>query len=134
MAAFVDVLLRGIGLSSQAIAVGGVLFGALVLWPVRLKTEEFRPLLGRSLTLITAGAVGLAVAQSLSLVVQLGALADGHGWPIREAFATTYFHAAIVRILAGAGLAVGCWVIQRQRGGARVGAVLIGFAVVVAAS
>jgi putative copper resistance protein D len=134
VAAFVDVLLRGIGLSSQAIAVGGVLFGALVLWPVRLKTEEFRPLLGRSLTLITAGAVGLAVAQSLSLVVQLGALADGHGWPIREAFATTYFHAAIVRILAGAGLAVGCWVIRRQRGGARVGAVLIGFAVVVAAS
>jgi len=132
VAAFVDVLLRGIGLSSQAVAIGGVFFAILVLGPAASTPQ--RPLLGRTLALIPVGAWGLAAAQGLSLLVQLGALADDRGWPIREIFTTTYFHAAVVRILACVGLAVGCWVIHRGHGGAWPWAALIGFTVVLAAS
>ncbi len=134
MAAFVDVLLRGIRLSSEAVAVGGVLFIIVVVLPPSLKSGEFPGLLGRSLKLIMAGACSVAVTQWLSLVVQLGSLADEHGWPVREAFATTYVRASVVHILASVGLAVGSWVIHRGRAGARSWAALIGFTTVLGAS
>lgn len=134
MAAFIDVLLRGIALSSQAIAVGGVFFVVLVLQPLNFKAAEFTLLLRRSLTLITAGAFGLAVAQSVSLLVQLLALADQEGWPISEVIATTYFRASVILFLACAGLAIGCWVIRRGHGGTRSWVTQIGFTFVLVAS
>src|SRR2546428_13116925 len=77
--AFLDVVLRGAGLSSQAIAVGGVLFVLLVLRPAGVTAAEIAPLVGRSLTLVAGCAVGVAIAQCLSLVLQLDALAGGDG-------------------------------------------------------
>lgn len=86
MTAFLDVVLHGAGLSSQAIAVGGVLFVLLVLRPAGVTAAEIAPLVGRSLTLVAGCAVGVAIAQCLSLVLQLGALASDDGlfeWMVR---------------------------------------------------
>lgn len=105
MIAFLDVVLRGAGLASQAIAVGGVLFALLVLRPGSRAQPEFGPLLTRGLTLVAVGGIGAAVAQGLILVLLLGALASADGWPLGALAASPYFHVSVIRILAGAGLA-----------------------------
>src|SRR2546426_5976439 len=65
-------------------AIGGVLFGLLVLRPaVRARPELASPL-GRSLAVSAAGAAVLGGAQFLALAVQLGALVGGGGWPVRR--------------------------------------------------
>lgn len=79
MVAFLDVLLRGAGLASQAVVAGGVLFAVLVLRPASRRMADSRPLVDRCLRLIAAGAAGVAIAQRLALLVQLEALADERG-------------------------------------------------------
>ena len=54
MGAYLDLLLRGVGLSSQAGAIGGVFFIVLVLRPAL--RADLRPLLVRSLWLVTVSA------------------------------------------------------------------------------
>lgn len=129
MAAFADVLLRGIGSWSQAVVIGGVLFAVFVLRPASAEPVKPPRLVGRTLTLIMVGAVALAAIQGLSLLVQLEALADDRGWPIPEAFATTYFHAATGRLLVCAGVAAVCWTLRRGHGGTRWWLALIGLSV-----
>ncbi len=123
MAGFVDVLLRGLGLAGQALAVGGILFIVLVLRPAGPGRPE--RVLGRSLTLVVAGAIVAAVAQCLILVVQLDFLADERGMPVSDLLATTYFRAALIRVLACAAMALGCWLIRRGRGGVEGWVVLL---------
>jgi len=112
VAAFVDVLLRGLGLSSQALTLGGVAFALLVLRPVPSEPDP-RPRLGRTLGLTALGAFGVAVAQSLSAFVQLASLADKAGWPVREALAAPFFRASLIRLLASLGVIAGCQVLRR---------------------
>jgi putative copper resistance protein D len=98
VAGFFDVLLRGIVLASQALAVGGVFFILFVLRPGGLPPATLTALARRSLALVIAGAAGVATAQCFALVVQLVGLGDGAGWPLRELSGTTYFRASGVRI------------------------------------
>ncbi len=116
MTGFVDVLLRGLALCGQAVAVGGVIFGWTLLRPAVARRPALDALLGRSLVATAAGAVVVACAQALSLGVQLVALAGDGGWPLREILATTYFRAAVVRILACALLLVGGAALRRRAG------------------
>jgi putative copper resistance protein D len=116
VAGFVDVLLRGLALCGQAVAVGGVVFGWALLRPALARRPALGALLGRSLAATATGAAVVAGAQALSLGVQLVALAADGGWPLREILATTYFRAAVVRILACALLLVGCAVLRRRAG------------------
>jgi putative copper resistance protein D len=128
--AYLDLLLRGVGLSSQAGAIGGVFFIVLVLRSGR--RADLRPLLIRSLWLVTASGVGVIIAQCLALVLQVESLGDEHGWPVREFLGTTYFSASVVRIVACAGLVAGCRLIGRGRG--RTGAwTALAFSVALAA-
>src|SRR5207249_923015 len=113
---FVDVLLRGLALCGQAIAVGGVIFGWALLRPAVVRRPALGALLGRSLVATAAGAVVVACAQALSLGVQLVALGGDGGWPLREILATTYFRAAVVRVLACALLLIGGAVLRRRAG------------------
>jgi len=113
---FVDVLLRGLALCGQAIAVGGVIFGWALLRPAVVRRPALGALLGRSRVATAAGAVVVACAQALSLGVQLVALGGDGGWPLREILATTYFRAAVVRILACALLLVGGAALRRRAG------------------
>lgn len=116
MAAFVDVLLRGLALSGQAVAIGGVLFVLVVLRPAAAARPALLPLLARSRRLIAIGAAVAAVAQALSLTAQLTQLADERGWPLREILSTSYFEASLVRIGACLGLIVACQALGRGAG------------------
>jgi putative copper resistance protein D len=109
VAGFVDVLLRGLALCGQAVAIGGVLFALLLLRPTLGEAGAARARLVRSLWLTALGAAVVAVAQGLSLGVQLSVLGDAAGgWPIAEVARTSFFRAGSVRILACVGLVLGC--------------------------
>jgi putative copper resistance protein D len=97
VAAFADVLLRGLNLSGQAIAIGGVAFALLVLWSG--STRVWR--------LLALGAAGVAVTQCLLLGTLTAALGSASDWHARELLATSYVRASLLRILASAGLIVG---------------------------
>jgi putative copper resistance protein D len=113
VAGFIDVLLRGLALACQAMAIGGVLFALVVLRPAAARGPALQPLLGRSRLLIALGAAGLGAGQMLSLVAQLSRLADEHGWPVRLALATGYFEASLLRIAACLGLIASCRALGR---------------------
>ena len=118
MSGFLDVLLRGLALCGQSVAVGGVIFAFLVL---RRGTEAGRAPapLRRTLSLIALGAITVALAQTLAVAAWLWGLGDHDGWPLREALGTTYARASLVRIAAAMALAVGAGALQRP--GARAG-------------
>jgi copper resistance protein D len=109
--AYLDLLLRGVGLACQAGAIGGAFFIVLVLRAAR--ENESGTIVARSLTLTTVSGVGLIVVQCLALVLQLESLADERGWPVRLLFTTTYFAASAVRVAACVGLVAGCRMLWR---------------------
>jgi putative copper resistance protein D len=115
VAGFVDVLLRGLALCGQAVAIGGALFALLLLRPALADGGAPRARLVRSLWLTALGAAVVAGAQMLSLGVQLSVLGDAAGgWPIAEVARTSFFRAGAVRILACAGLVMGCAALVRR--------------------
>jgi copper resistance protein D len=115
VAGFVDVLLRGLALCGQAVAIGGVLFALLLLRPALGEGGAARARLVHSLWLTALGAAVVAVAQGLSLGVQLSVLGDAAGgWPIAEVARTSFFRAGSVRILACVGLVVGCAALAKR--------------------
>ena len=117
-------LLRGTALAGQAVAVGGVFFVLFVLRPAGLPRVALTPLVGRSLALVAAGAVGVAIAQGLAIVVQLVSLGDGGGWPLREVAGTTYFRVSVLRIVTCAALAATAVAVRCGRDGAPAGSML----------
>ena len=98
MAAFADVLLRGLNLSGQAIAVGGLVF-LLVVWRAAGADRSWR--------LIALGAAGVAVTQTLALVVLVASLGFEADWHARELLATPFVRASLLRIVASAALMAG---------------------------
>lgn len=136
MAAFADVLLRGLALSGQAVAIGGVVFAFLVLWPLRPPPSEgpSGPPLARVRWLVAIGALSVALVQSFSLLLLLATLSGESGWPVREVLATTYGRASLVRILAGVSLAAGALAGRREAPGRGRWVLLLGSAVTLAVS
>lgn len=134
MAPFVDVLLRGISLSSQALALGGVTFALLILRPLVRSELDSQPLLSPTLGLTAVGALGVAVAQSLSVALQIGSLADDRAWPVTEALATPFFCASLIRTLACVGLVLGCRIVIRRPWAGPCWVALIGFALILGVS
>jgi putative copper resistance protein D len=106
-----DVLLRGLILAAQATAVGGVCFLLLV---------ARGPEASRSLPLIAAAAVTLAVGQALSLANELFVLLHEAAWPLRAALDTLYVQVSVVRIAAGLALAACALGLRRARGPSRL--------------
>ncbi len=106
MTAFLDVVLRGVALVGQALAAGGIIFLIVVLRTGGPAGPQAATHPGRSLSLMTWGAVGLALAQLASLLLHLAALADERGWPVGDALATMYFRAGLVRVAAAVVLAL----------------------------
>jgi len=115
VAGFVDVLLRGLALCGQAVAIGGVVFALLLLRPILPEGGPARSRLARSFALTTLGAAVVAGAQILSLAVQLLVLGDAaSGVPIAEVAETSFFRAGLVRILACVGIVIGCLVLSKH--------------------
>ena len=115
MAGFVDVLLRGLALCGQSIAVGGVCFALLLLRAASSEDAAASRRLVGSLMLTAAGAIVVAGAQALSQTVQLSVLGDARtGWPFAEVAATSYFRASLARIVACAGIVAGCVALAKR--------------------
>lgn len=134
MLSFLDILLRGLSLSSQAVALGGIAFALLIVNSLARTEADFLPRLRWTLGLTAVAAFGVAVAHSLSLVLQLHALADESGWPLPQVLATTYSRVILIRLLACLGLVVGCWALWRRPGAGLYWVALIVFAIVLGGS
>ena len=110
---FIDVLLRGAGLSGQALALGGVAFVILVLRGGVV--DDDRPsLVARALRLTALGAGVLAVTQILAITLELDALAGDGPWPVQAALSTVYFQASLGRLLACTWLGVAALSLARH--------------------
>jgi copper resistance protein D len=130
VAGFLDVLLRGLALCGQSIAVGGVCFALLLLRPAATEDPAARRRLVRSLVLTAGGAIVVASAQALSQTIQLSVLGDARtGWPFAEVAATSYFRASLARIVACAGIVVGCAALAKRPDRAGWWIALTGFTV-----
>jgi copper resistance protein D len=99
MAAFADVVLRGLTLSGQAIAVGGVLFALLIL-------RASSPASRRVWTLVACGAATVAVTQALSLGVLGAALGGDPSRLIPHLVATAFVKASLAKTVAALVLVV----------------------------
>jgi copper resistance protein D len=111
---FVGVLLRGLALCGQAVAIGGVFFALGVLRPTAREEPRWGARQRRTLALIAAGAAIVIVAQALSVTVQLVVLVDEMGWPLRAVFATEYFHASLAKALVCLLMIVGALGLRRR--------------------
>ena len=116
-----DVLLRGLILAAQATAVGGVCFLLLV---------ARGPETPRSLLLIAAGAITLAVGQGLSLANEIFVLLHEAAWPLRAALDTLYVQVSAVRIVVALALAACALGLRRAGGPSRLWPAVVTLAVV----
>jgi putative copper resistance protein D len=107
---FLDVLLRGLILSGQAVVVGGVAFALVLHRPRDLASVEA---LARTLGWISLAAVVVAAAQSLGVAVQVAAL-GGQADVVPLLLGTTYVRGCLVKILACAGLLAACSRLRRE--------------------
>jgi copper resistance protein D len=111
---FVDVVLRGLGLVAQALAIGGVAFVMLVLRPTAGLDTDLAPLARRALRIVTVAAVAVVLVQVALVLTMLLALDAGQGWPVAALARTGYFGAAVARIAAAVTLAVFAWLAARR--------------------
>jgi putative copper resistance protein D len=112
MAGFLDVILRGVALAGQAIAIGGVLF-ALVIGPAALGPAGRR----RVWTWVAAAGALVVVAQGVALVILAGALEAPAGTLLGQLVGTQYFRAALTRMLAATLVVVGALALRRATAG-----------------
>ena len=120
MTGFVDVLLRTLILAAQALAVGGVVWP---LWILRPPLDRAAALT-RAWTLVATGAGVLGGAQTLSVLIQLGAVAADGGWRLFDVLATLYVRASAARVAAAVVLMVAALMLRRRpAAGARLPAV-----------
>ena len=114
MAAFLDVILRGLALAGQAVAIGGVLFALLVFGNRRVWT------------LVAGGAAVVAAAQACALIIVTVELDAPVAAVMARLAETQYFRAALARMLAAAAVLIGALAVRRA---SRVGswwAILLG--------
>ena len=124
MASFADVLLRGLNLAAQAIAIGGVAFALLVLWPGSARLWR----------LLALGAAGVALTQGLLLWTVAAALAPAPESFVRELLGTSFVRASLLRIVASVALVVGALALRGPAWARARWAVLIPFALILVAA
>jgi copper resistance protein D len=116
VAGFIDVLLRGLILCGFAVILGGVAFAVLVLGPARRLRPELAAAQTRTFTLVMAGAIVVALAQTAAVIGQLIALAGGGPWPVADASQTFFFQVSLLRIAVALGVLVAAAVLRRRGG------------------
>jgi len=131
---YLEVLLRGTGLASQALVLGGVFVLLAIVTPLASGDGDVRRRLRTTLVLIAAGAIGVLITQALSSALEIAALADEHGWPLGAAAATPFFRAAIIRVLASVAIVVSCWRLTRRPSAPAVWIALVTLVVVLGVS
>ncbi len=132
MVGFLDILLRGLILSAQAVVMGGVFFVLFVLRASGPRPGLDPAALPRSLGLLAVGAVTLALGQALALGIELYVLLHDAAWPVLASLGTLYVQVSIVRIAVGAALAVCAWRLRHGGGPRGLWPVLVLLAAVLA--
>lgn len=105
LANFIDDFLGGLILISYALAVGSMLWSAFILrvWSPGFVVHE--SVVRRSVELLRAGAVALAVTQGLKLIIKGAVLASVLGeLPVDAYVGTVQFQAGLIRFLLSLGL------------------------------
>jgi copper resistance protein D len=103
----IDVLLRGLILSGQAVALGGVAFAFVVLAPAARVRPDLEPLRERTFLLVALAAAAITLAQGIALVVQMTVLAGAEAWPIADVSETTFFRVGLARMVVALGVVAG---------------------------
>ena len=115
IADFLDSLIGGFALICYAMAVGGLLWGILVLRPWQMLTNANAVLLESTVNLICKGAFILAFAQFFKIVLKVWLMtAVLNRWPFPEFAETTQFIGGIVRTCLTLVLACYCHYILRK--------------------
>jgi copper resistance protein D len=105
MAAFLDVIVRGLALAGQAVAIGGVLFVLVVYRGLEAPRRVW--------ALVAAGAAVVVAAQALALVIVAVELDAPRAAVLGELVGTQYFRATIARMLAAGVLLIGALAVRR---------------------
>lgn len=136
LAGFLDVLLRGFGTVGLAAAVGGLVYLYLVLRPPAGAGGLVAAARGRALTLIAAGALLVAGAELLLLLlVHPWALAEDSGrWPLREFLTTEFGLAGLGRVVLALALGAAVRRIRRAPDRALAGAGALGLGLLLMAN
>lgn len=109
MTGFIDVVLRGLALAAQAIAIGGVAFVLLLsLRPSAVEVDRAQ-LVPRTFRLVTASAAALAVVQIAVLTDLLIALGTADLATLIDVVRTSYVRASAVKVIACVAIAMGAW-------------------------
>jgi putative copper resistance protein D len=111
---YLEVVLRGVVLAAQAVALGGVVFCLAVLRPAASREPALRRSLPPTIRWCAWAAISMALGQCLSLFALTISLSDMRAWPASEVLATVYGRATTVQVLGSLALAVGCAVLARQ--------------------
>jgi putative copper resistance protein D len=133
MIGFLDVVLRGLALAAQAVALGGVAFLLVAVGGETGRVAAWAR--ARSAALAGGAALALAAVQALLLALHVSALAGDGTWPVGLAMTTGFFQAGAARALAALGLAAAVRRLGRGgRGGSRAACVALGLTVTGAAA
>ncbi|HEU5196056.1 MAG TPA: CopD family protein [Methylomirabilota bacterium] len=101
MAAFLDVIMRGLALAGQAVAIGGVLFALLVFQSRRVWT------------VVAGGAAVVIAAQACALFIVTVELDAPSAMLLGRLAETQYFRATLARMLAAAVILIGALAVRR---------------------
>ena len=132
MIGFLDVVLRGLALSGQAIVIGGMFFAVLVLLPASRQEATWAGRERRTLLLVAIGAAIVILAQATSVALQLGTLVHELGSPVEAALVTGYFRASIAKIVIAALVVAVSLAIRRRRDPRQGWPIVIGLGVLLA--
>jgi putative copper resistance protein D len=128
---FLDVLLRGLALTGQGVAIGGVFFAVLVLHPAARENPAWAGRERRTLLLVAMGAAVVILAQTVSVALHLGTLVHELDSPVWGALATSYFYASVGKVLVSLLVMAGALALCRRRSD-RAWPILLGLSVLLA--
>jgi len=103
---FLSVLLRGLTIAAQTLAVGGVVFMLVVARPLRVVDPSADPMRRSWKKLIVLSSLGLAVAQVTSISINSAVLMVTADLSLAEIIGANFFLAGVVSIMAGMSLAL----------------------------
>lgn len=117
---FLEVILRSLAIIGLVLAIGGIVFSLVVLRPWRLDRFFSPEALDRTLRIVMAGSVVIAVSQTASLLITPWALADEFGrWPVGEFLLTRFAFAGIIHSALAVLLVITTAVLMKHVGSLR---------------
>lgn len=129
-----DDLLGILNLIAFSVAMGGVIWGLVVLRAWKLQTALEQEIARRSITLIMAGAAGLAIFQVMHVVLKVALMASILSQPISGFFHTGQFKAGLTQAVIAAAMAVCALWLRRSPNALSRWAAITGFAILLGVS